>query len=92
MALRAATLLGGKSRQHDEDPHEPQQREERNASSAPIDCAKYVETQADQTGSAEDTVDASVNSHRQLVSLQARAACQRVVVESSPVRPWPATR
>jgi radical SAM superfamily enzyme YgiQ (UPF0313 family) len=61
--LRPATLLGDKPGQHDEDPHEPEQREERDASSTPIDCAKYVQTQADQTGGAEDTVDASVNSH-----------------------------
>jgi radical SAM superfamily enzyme YgiQ (UPF0313 family) len=63
VALRPATLLGDKPGQHDEDPHEPEQREERDASSTPIDCAKYVQTQADQTGGAENTVDTSVNSH-----------------------------
>ena len=56
-------LFRGKPRQHDEHPHEPEQREERDASRTPIDCAKYVQTQPDQTGSAEDTVDTSVNSH-----------------------------
>jgi hypothetical protein len=56
-------LFRGKPGQHDEHPHEPEQREERNASRTPIDCAQYVQTQPDQTGSAEDTVDTSVNFH-----------------------------
>ena len=64
VALHAAPLLAGKPRQHDENPDEPEQREKRDASRTPIDCAEHVQAQADQTGSAEDTVDASVNSHK----------------------------
>jgi hypothetical protein len=61
--LRPPPLFRGKPRQHNEDPHEPEQCEERDASRTPIDGAKYVQAQADQASSAEDTVYTSVNSH-----------------------------
>jgi acyl-CoA synthetase (AMP-forming)/AMP-acid ligase II len=57
------SLFRREPRQHDEHPHKPEQREERDASRTPIDSAKYVQTQPDQTGGAEDTVDTSINSH-----------------------------
>jgi len=59
-----APLLARKAGEHDEDPYEPEQCEECNASSSPIDCAKYIKTQTNKTGRAKDTVDARVNSHR----------------------------
>ena len=61
--LRPSALFRRKPRQHDEDPHESEEREERDASRTPIDGAKYVQAQADQTSSAEDTVNTSINSH-----------------------------
>ena len=64
VTLHPAPLLPGKPGDHDEDPHEPEQREEGDAPDTPIDCAEHVQAQADQTRRAEDSVDASVNSHR----------------------------
>jgi len=64
VTLRPPPLLARKPREHDEDPDKPKQREECDASNSPIDCAKYIETQANQTGSAKDTVDPRVNSHK----------------------------
>src|SRR6185503_15614603 len=58
-----AAIGPGQPREHDEDPYESEQGEEGDAPRSPIYCAEHVQTQADQTSRAEDTVDASVNSH-----------------------------
>lgn len=64
ITLGPAPLLPGKPCQDDQNPDEPEQREECDATSAPVDCAKYIQTQTNQTRCAEDTVNASVNSHK----------------------------
>src|SRR5690349_18903134 len=56
-------LISGQAREHDEDPHESKQREERDTARTPVNRAEHVQAQADQTRGTEDTVDASVNFH-----------------------------
>jgi hypothetical protein len=47
LSTRAVADLGGESGQHDEHPNEPEQREESDPSSAPINRAECVQAQTD---------------------------------------------
>jgi len=63
LSTRAVADLGGESGQHDEHPNEPEQREESDPSSAPINRAECVQAQTDQACGTEHAMNATLNSH-----------------------------
>ena len=59
----AVADLGGESGEHDEQPNEPEQREESDTSGAPINRAQCVQAQTDEAYATEHAMHATVNSH-----------------------------
>ena len=62
-APRPVTLLGGNSRDDDQEPDEAAQGEQRDASRPPVDEPEHVQAEPDQACDAEDTMNSSIDSH-----------------------------